>query len=1051
MNSQSKGNKLNSMAKKFFPKLSSLNKSCDPLFYLNINLIFYILCFFCILLSICFYTAFKLNHIPVFKDNEIESNEVESPIFFLKNLRTANVNRIIIAHMNINSIRNKIRFLSDMVADKLDILLISETKIDDSFLNAQFLIKGFSEPLRLDRNATGGGLLLYIRTDIPSKRLSLDVAGIECIFSEITISKVKWLLIGFYNPDKSLISKNVSILEMNLSHYLVNYDNILILGDFNAELNDATMNTFCSIFNLKSLINTPTCFKSIENPSCIDLILTNKPRSFQKSSVLETGLSDFHLLTFTILKTHFRKKTPQIVRYRDFKRYSIEGFQHDLEVKLSTVNLRLLSNDEFHSLLMQLVDHHAPIKTKYLRGNDQPFMNKQLRKEHMKRTMLKNKLRKHNTEENHIAFKRQRNHCVKLLKEAKKSYFGQLKPSVISDNKSFWKSVKPLFSDKTVSKDDILLTEGNDLINDPGSIAEIFGTFFSDAVKNLNIEKIEFPCAGDHSSQEVINDPIRSAIKKYKNHPSIMKIKESYPCNKKFSFRKVTLKEITQEIHSLVVTKASPIESVPTKIIKNHIEIISPKIKMDFNHAIDNGTFPQNMKLADVKPVFKKDNRHLKNNYRPVSILSSMSKIFERLMRTQINTFMEDKLSIFLCGYRKGMGAQNCLLYLITKWKSSLDRSSKCGILFTDLSKAFDCLSHELLIAKLDSYGFDYASLKLIYSYLSDRFQRVNVNSSFSSWFKILTGVPQGSILGPDLYNFNSNDLFLFLLLDICNFADDNSPFSISPKIPEVLTQLTHESKILLNWIRNNHLKANPDKFHLVLSEKDKTLSIEVSGFDIKNQLSAKLLGIRIDNKLNFNEHVNNLCSKASQKLHALARVRNYMNITQSKILMKTFILSHFGYCPLVWMMHNRTLNNRINRIHERALRLVYKDDSSSFEELLKIDNSFTIHERNIQSLAIELYKVVNRLSPKIMDQVFPLREKLRHPNQNIFVTRNTKTVSWGIENVANLGPKIWQLIPNEIKCSPSLFIFKNKIRRWKPSNCPCRICKTYIPCLGFV
>ena len=253
-----------------------------------------------------------------------------------------------------------------------------------------------------------------------------------------------------------------------------------------------------------------------------------------------------------------------------------------------------------------------------------------------------------------------------------------------------------------------------------------------------------------------------------------------------------------------------------------------------------------------------------------------------------------------------------------------------CGILFTDLSKAFDCLSHELLIAKLDSYGFDYALLKLIYSYLSDRFQRVNVSSSFSSWFKILTGVPQGSILGPDLYNFNSNDLFLFLLLDICNFADDNSPFSISPKIPEVLTQLVHESKILLNWIRNNHLKDNTDKFHLVLSEKDETLSIEVSGFDIKNQQSAKLLGIRIDNKLNFNEHVNNLCSKASQKLHALARVRNYMNINQSKILMKTFILSHFGYCTLVWMMHNRTLNNRINRIHERALRLVYKDDSSS-------------------------------------------------------------------------------------------------------------------------
>ena len=204
---------------------------------------------------------------------------------------------------------------------------------------------------------------------------------------------------------------------------------------------------------------------------------------------------------------------------------------------------------------------------------------------------------------------------------------------------------------------------------------------------------------------------------------------------------------------------------------------------MDFNKAIEDGIFPQNMKLADVTPLFKKEDKHLKGNYRPVSILSSISKVFERLMRTQINEFMENKLSIFLCGYRKGMGAQNCLLYLVNKWKLSLDRSDKCGILFTDLSKAFDCLSHELLIAKLDSYGFDYLSLKLIYNYLSNRFQRVRVDSDFSTWTKILTGVPQGSIIGPDLYNFNSNDLFLFLTLDICNFADDNSPFTTAPNI----------------------------------------------------------------------------------------------------------------------------------------------------------------------------------------------------------------------------------------------------------------------------
>ena len=369
-----------------------------------------------------------------------------------------------------------------------------------------------------------------------------------------------------------------------------------------------------------------------------------------------------------------------------------------------------------------------------------------------------------------------------------------------------------------MTSDDILLTENENIISDSKSVAEIFKNFFANAVKNLNIEKSD--AFNDQDSKKISNDPVKSAIEKYKEHPSILKIKEYFPSNKKFVFQKTNIEEVTNEINSLAINKASPIDSIPPIILKNHTEIISSKIEMDFNKAIADGIFPQNMKLADVTPVFKKEDKHLKCNYRPVSVLPSMSKVFERIIRRQISAYMEDKLSIFLCGYRKGMGAQNCLLFLVNKWKSSLDKSEKCGILFTDLSKAFDSLSHDLLIAKLDSYGFHYSSLRLIYNYLSNRFQRVRVNSDFSSWSKIFTGVPQGSILGPDLYNFNSNDLFLFLISDICNFADDNSPFTTAATVPSVLNQLTNESKLLLNWIRDNQLKANPDKFHLVLSEK---------------------------------------------------------------------------------------------------------------------------------------------------------------------------------------------------------------------------------------
>ena len=171
------------------------------------------------------------------------------------------------------------------------------------------------------------------------------------------------------------------------------------------------------------------------------------------------------------------------------------------------------------------------------------------------------------------------------------------------------------------------------------------------------------------------------------------------------------------------------------------------------------------------------------------------------------------------------------------------------------------------------------------------------------------------------------------------------------------------------------------------------------------------------------------------------------MTLKQGKILLKTFILSHFGYCPLVWMFHSRTLNCRINKLHERALRITYKDDKSSFEELLIKDESFTVHERNIQKLAIELYKVAYRLSPGIMDSILPLKSGVKYPGESIFKTSNVKTVSWG---TSHLRPRIWSIVPIHMK-KYSLSKFTKKIRKWKPVECPCRICKTYVRGLGFV
>ena len=259
------------------------------------------------------------------------------------------------------------------------------------------------------------------------------------------------------------------------------------------------------------------------------------------------------------------------------------------------------------------------------------------------------------------------------------------------------------------------------------------------------------------------------------------------------------------------------------------------------------------------------------------------------------------------------------------------------------------------------------------------------------------------------------------------------------------------DSNTLLDWIKNNGFKANPGKFHLLLSDNDEEHYVKVDNYSIQNSKSEKMLGNILDNGLTFNTHVSKICDKASQKLHALSRVSSFMNFTKRKVLMLAFINSQFGYCPLVWMFHSRKLNNRINNIHERALRIVYKDFASTFTELLGKDNSFTVHERNIQTLGIELYKVVNGLSPVIMKQVFPVKDNTRYPSENKFQTRNVNSVRYGTDTLAHLGPKIWSIIPNVLKEEKSVNIFVKKIKLWKPVNCPCKLCKTYIKGLGYL
>ena len=233
---------------------------------------------------------------------------------------------------------------------------------------------------------------------------------------------------------------------------------------------------------------------------------------------------------------------------------------------------------------------------------------------------------------------------------------------------------------------------------------------------------------------------------KFCKHPSVSAITNAFN-PQSFTFSKVSVYDVLKEINKVGNRKAIQNTYIPVKILKQNAEIFGSYICHFFNVCVDKGTFLSVLKYADITRVFKTGYRSSKENYRPVSILPIISKIFEKLLCNQITPFMDQFLSKYQYGFRKGFNAQRCLLAMLEKWKKAVDTKKVFGALLTDLSKAFDCLPHDLIIAKLNAYGFSLPALNLIQNYLANRKQRTKINDSYSPWSDILFGVPQGSIL----------------------------------------------------------------------------------------------------------------------------------------------------------------------------------------------------------------------------------------------------------------------------------------------------------------
>jgi hypothetical protein len=955
-----------------------------------------------------------------------------------------NVANLKFGHLNVNSIRHKFSPLSEVMnKNVLDILMIQETKLDESFPTAQFLVDGFIV-YRIDHTDNAGGLMMLVREDLPQcRRYDLEEhkcesGRMECLVIEIIIQGRKWLIHSIY---KQPIVKN-NHFKTVIENVIINCNkedlNYIICGDLNINmLKSNCLNDILDVYGCTNIVRKPTCFKS-NVPTLLDVVITNVPKSLQHVTCIDCDLSDFHHMVCFATKMHAPVIKKRHITYRSYKKFDENAYSQDLANIPYQVSEVFDDVDDAYwfcqTLISQVIDEHAPLKKRIIKSNQVPYMNDQLRKAINVKNMIKRRFYKYRSKANWENYRHHRNTVNKLRKESTRQYLRD-KGTMSGNGKNFWKTVKPLIANKFVSKSNVItLMENGNIVNNPNDVSNVINEYYVNITKAIGSEDL---LLGTDKFEDIVKTHIANS--------SVSRIKDSIAKNNNFSFNLVTTEYVYTKLKNIKSKKAPGYDAIPPKLVKSGAKELCRPITYIINKCITTSTFPDCLKLAEVAPIFKKENILDKKNYRPVSILPCFSKVFESILVDQMSEFLEPMLSSHLSGFRKNHSCQNVLLQMVEKCKFNLDNHGVSGALMTDLSKAFDCLPYRLLVAKLNAYGFNQDACMLVASYFTNRYQRVKIGDVRSDWLNLTKGAPQGSIFGPFIYNLHSNDL-LYLIDDLCdiyNYADDNTICVHRDNVSDVLSNIERVSEILLNWFKTNYLQANPEKFQFILLSKDKLDNgVLVDNTMLRSQECVKLLGVNIDHALTFSFQISETCKKAGRQLSALGRLSKVLKTDDKLILFECFILSHFNYCPLVWHCCSASDQNKMELVQKRALRYVYNDYSSTYKELRERANKPLLYIHRIKLIMVEIYKIINKMGPKYLHDMFTVKDNNYNVrNKLTLVLPKFNTVKYGKKSIKYEGVKFWNLLTNEVRQAINVDVFKRFLRNWQGPVCSCHNC----------
>ena len=929
-----------------------------------------------------------------------------------------------IVHINAQSIPAHYPDMLDSFSSKnIHAILISETFLKPSLPSTAYALPGF-HLIRNDRTEKGGGgVAIYLRSHIPfsiiHKSPSAYSNSSEHILIEVLFGTLKVLLGVFYSP--SLHVNYFDIFEDLLERYVPGVDHSIIMGDFNTCLikNDSRASRLKHIINssnLNILPTNPTHLFPGCTPSLLDLMIVSSTERLATFGQMSAEAFSYHDLVYLSYKIRPPKLKPTVVMRRCFNNIDSEKFMSDLSrinwdciFSADNVNDKL---NIFNSLLIELFDAHAPLRPVKMKHLPAPWLTQDIKVLMAKRNSAKSKYKKDPTDANLQRYKTLRNKCNKVCRDARRNYI--LSSINYSNPAKTWSFLNAMGIGGRRTNNTASLNYCTDL--------DSLNRFFS-----------------------TVNLIDNSTKMKTLHSLSLLSNSSTNP----FLFSPISTAEVRKHVLS-IKSDATGSDNISRRMILLTLNFILPTLCHIFNFSLSSSDFPDAWRHALVIPVPKISNPTSFANYRPISILPFLSKVFERIVHEQVYLFLHNNntLTPFQSGFRPGHSTVTALNKVCDDIRYGIDNQRVTLLVLLDFSNAFNTVDYDLLLAILKSINISSKATEWFSSYLHSRKQSIKVDGKLSSVCHINAGVPQGSVLSPLLFSIFVNTLAPHITSSHHLYADDLQIYTTvaTNNICSAVTKINSDLQIISTWSKSFGLSINPTKSQVCVFGNPKQLSkvlsplppIMLDNICLDVSASVNNLGIRMDSTFSWSPHVSELSRKIFCAIGRLRKWKNLLPLKTKILLAHTLLLPILDYADSCYLDVSQQLLGKLERLQNLIIRFIFglrkHDHVSQYRSQLKWLS--IKHRRYLHSLTLLYTILFHPDTPPYLKERFKFlgsetqhSQTLRSRNNNFLEIPLCRTKCYG-DSFTVMTVKLWNELPVEVRRSQSVGIFKRRLKQ---------------------